>query len=131
MGSLRSRGIGKNVSSSLFYQRPKHVPAQLQPMGCSEHHRRVQEQIANTLAILRYLRSESRWFWTVLSEATVLQSKEITTSKDFHLVEKLCYFKNGLTYPNKISKRILLYLFWNEEICFVLVNCYVQSQQYL
>ena len=44
----------------------------------------------------------------------VLQNKQIATSKDIikdlELVEKLCYSKNELTYPNKINKIILLYI---------------------
>ena len=43
----------------------------------------------------------------------VLQNKQIATSKDMkdlELVEKICYSKNELTYPNKINKIILLYI---------------------
>ena len=44
----------------------------------------------------------------------VLQNKQIATSKDImkdlEWVEKICYSKNELTYPNKISKIILLYV---------------------
>ena len=45
----------------------------------------------------------------------VLQNKQIVTSKDimkdFRLVEKICYFKYGLTYPNKINNAIVSYTF--------------------
>ena len=50
-----------------------------------------------------------------------MQNKQIATSKDTtkdrQLVEKFCYFKNGLTYQIKKAKQILFYIsLKNEEI---------------
>ena len=53
----------------------------------------------------------------------VFQNKEIaaTNMKDCWMIEKFCFSKNGLTYPNKISKIIISFLYFiekTEEISF-------------
>ena len=44
----------------------------------------------------------------------VLQNEQIATLRksinDLQLLEKIGYFKNRLTYPNKINKTVLLYI---------------------
>lgn len=53
-----------------------------------------------------------------------LRNKEIATShdtmEDIELAEKICYFKNGLTYSSKNSRQFSLYTFLkNKESSFI------------
>ena len=79
-------------------------------MGCSKASGRVQGQNCRNSSYLKVLK-----IWKVDSGLfyirQVLKNKQIAIWKDYvkdlPLVEKVCYFKNGLNYPHKISKTIL------------------------
>ena len=103
----------------MFSQHSNHIPKQLGSMGCSE-------PLGIRSEVLKL--AVPRLFYAVW----VLEYKQIATSKDtmkdLPLVEKICYFKNGLvTYPNKNSKTIFyIFVLKNEKLFSFSLENYVQ-----